>query len=353
MERALATIRRIDNIEPIENADMIEVATVGGWKVVITKKDNFKINDLCVYFEIDSLLPECELFEFLRESKFRIKTKKLRGVVSQGICFPLQILSKFGYMKYEDDQLIVVDKNDIIYYIIEDLDVTQLIGVIKYEPSVHVSLSGLVRGGFPGQVPKTDAERIQNLVRNFEQWKELDYIWTLTEKLDGTSVTFIMNEGEFHVCSRNLDLKETEDNVYWQIAKKYNIQEIMSKYNINFAIQGEIVGPGIQKNKYELKEKEVYFFGAFYIDEQKYFNNSLFLEFLYTNDLQGVPQIATDILLNQYSVEDLIKLVEGKSKLNNKIEREGIVFKSYSSDRNFGEICFKVINNKFLLKYED
>ena len=71
MERKLATIRKINDLSPIEGADKIEVATVDGWKVVVAKDVGHKIGDWVVYCEIDSFLPIKEEFEFLRKSSYK------------------------------------------------------------------------------------------------------------------------------------------------------------------------------------------------------------------------------------------------------------------------------------------
>lgn len=355
MERKLATIRKIDLIEPIEGADAIELATIGGWKVVV-KKNEFKTNDLCVYFEIDSVLFDHPEFSFLSKYNFRIKTVKLRGQISQGICFPISLVTKFGYANFDNDEFAILKTAangvDEIFYIFEGSDVSDLIGVKKYEPPVPANLRGKIRGGFPGQVPKTDEERCQNLKSEIEKWKEQNLEFVITEKLDGSSSTFIMINDEFHVCSRNLDLIESQDNTFWQLANKYDLKNKM--IGLNIALQGELVGPGIQKNKYQLKQHDIYFFNAFDIDKQKYLSWEEFKNLISKFNLNIVPIINESFKLNNFEIKDLLLLAEDFSKLNSNQQREGIVFKTKSDTGvNHGKISFKAISNKFLLKHED
>lgn len=89
----LATIQRITNVRHHNNADALDIVKVLGWEVV-TKRDEFKVGELCVYICIDTILPEVPEFEFLRNKHFRIKPIQLRKEYSNGICFPLSILEK-------------------------------------------------------------------------------------------------------------------------------------------------------------------------------------------------------------------------------------------------------------------
>lgn len=141
--RKLASIQRIKALEPIEGADAIERATVLGWQLVV-KKDEFRVGELCIYCEIDSILPEKPEFEFLKSRGMRIRTIRLRGQISQGICFPLSFLPAETLIE-------------------EDSDVTEILGVTKYEPPIPASLAGVMKGAFPSFIPKTDETRVQVL----------------------------------------------------------------------------------------------------------------------------------------------------------------------------------------------
>ena len=334
MERKLATIRVISDIRPIEGADMIELATVGGWNVVVAKNVGHKVGDHVVYCEIDSFLPIREEFEFLRKSSykkmgdqegFRLKTIKLRGQVSQGLILPMSVFGEFGWTAYEG------------------LDVTDRLGIVKYEPPIPAELSGKVKGGFPSFLHKTDEERVQNLVKEYNEYKFTSaHQFYMTEKLDGSSATFYMNEGEFGVCSRNLELLETEGNTFWKVARELDLENKL-KDKGNICLQGELIGEGIQGNPYKIKGQTVHFFNGFDIDKRQRLNINEFLILLDELELTSVPILDVVMSLPE-TVTGMLELAEGKSRLNDKTEREGVVVRSLDNT-----ISFKAISNKFLL----
>lgn len=338
-ERSMATIRRIDSIDPIEGADTIEVATVGGWKVVV-KKGDFQVNSLAVYLEIDSWVPN-ELASFLtsvgkepREYNGvkgeRLRTVKLRGQVSQGLLLSLEPTCK-----------------NIASELFEGLDVTFPLNIQKWERPIPAQLAGKVKGNFPSLIPKTDQERIQNLTKQFEKLQE--HRWEVTEKLDGSSCTFYLdNEGEFHVCSRNLDLERDENNSFWKVAIKYDIE---NKLRLNkckgLALQGELVGEGIQGNQYKT-ELDFYVFDVYNVNIQQYTLPASRQSACKLLGLKHVPILEMEFDISKMNVQDLLKMAEGKSFLNGS-EREGIVFKSTTDHQT----SFKAISNKWLLKGGD
>ena len=356
--RKLASIRRVLEIKPIDGADAIEAIRVDGWWCV-SKKGEFQVDDLCVYFEIDSFLPVRPEFEFLRKScfrstknlgdGFRLKTVKLRGQVSQGLCLPLSIVAKF------DDRFnrwylpTATDAND---YLKEGDDLTEILGVQKWEVPLPAQLAGTVKGNFPSFIRKTDQERIQNCYNDLvKEYK--DDLFEATLKLDGSSMTVYYNNGEFGVCSRNLELKETDGNTYWKVARNYKFEEVMRNYGKNIAIQGELMGPGIQGNREKLHYHDFYVFDIWHIDEQCYLGSVekhdilMDLEdFMDGFEIKDVPYIGYDHYLQKFSFEELLKMSEIKS-LNNPIA-EGIVYRSLEHP----EVSFKVINNQFLIKEE-
>lgn len=323
--RKLASIQRIKSIEPIANADSIMKATVLGWQLVI-KKDEFKPGDLCVYVEIDSILPDKPEFEFLRNKNFRIRTIKLRGQVSQGICFPLSILP----------DNIQVD---------EGVDVTEVLNIVKYEPPVPVNMQGIMKGGFPSFIPKTDETRVQVLQELLDNHKgSLCYI---TEKLDGTSVTYFIKDGVFGVCSRNMELEENEDNLYWKTARQFNIEEKLRRIGCNIAIQGELVGEGIQGNKLKLKGQHVFVFSVFLIDEYRYAMFHEWMKMISALDIPTVPVINDNYRLEN-NINDILSMSEIFSPMNGSVISEGIVIRLKESREL---VSFKAISNEFLLKY--
>jgi hypothetical protein len=300
MERKLATIRVISDIRPIEGADMIELATVGGWNIVVAKNVGHKVGDHVVYCEIDSFLPIKEEFEFLRKSSykkmgdqegFRLKTIKLRGQVSQGLILPMSVFGDFSWTAYEG------------------LDVTNRLNLVKEY----------------GEYKLTSAHQFY-----------------MTEKLDGSSATFYMNEGEFGVCSRNLELLETEGNTFWKVARELDLENKL-KDKGNICLQGELIGEGIQGNPYKIKGQTVHFFNGFDIDTQTRMNINDFLILLDELELLSVPILDVVFLLPD-TVEGMLKLAEDKSRLNKLTEREGVVVRSLDNT-----ISFKAISNKFLL----
>ena len=340
MDRKLVSLRQVKEIRPIEGADRIEVAVVDGWNVVVPK-ESFKPGDFAVYFEIDSFLPVKPQYEFLRKSSyrkfengeegFRLKTIKLKGEISQGLL-----------MKVSDIEELK-DKN------IEDLiglDLSPILGVKKYELPIPANLRGNIYSAFPGVIPKTDVERIQNVFDEFkEKYKDMEF--EITVKIDGTSCTVYRLDDHIGVCSRNYELQEDEKNTYWISTK--TIRETLSKENRNLAIQGELAGPNIQKNRLNLHEPAVFIFEIYDIDKQQYLSPSERYDFCEKYGLKHVPILekSSKILLHTSDIENLLKYPENITYNGNMIE--GIVAKSLTD----GSIKFKVINNKYLLKTEN
>jgi len=373
--RKLASIQKITALRPIENADKIEVATVLGWQVVV-QKGQFKEGDFCVYIEIDSILPDKPDFEFMRERKFRVKTIKLRGQVSQGICFPISIL-----LKATDKDLILREGDDM----------TELLGVRKYDPQIEWEkketerLADIDRGRmskflkryswyrrllfrfkkpsrvpFPSFIKKTDEDRIQLFPDYYEKWGELPF--TVTEKLDGQSATYFVVRNPkagilqpkwlFGVCSRNFQLLKQDNSSYWTIARKLNLQEKMTKYcdrwNLGLIIQGEIIGRKIQGNKYEIDEPEFFMFNAMtYRSGKTEVMDQTGQSFLcIVLDLNSVPVIDSTGRKLFPDMNAMVEYAKGYSRIA-KIPREGVVMRNYT--RN---ISFKIINPDFLLKFD-
>lgn len=332
MERKLASIRVIKDIKPIENADAIEVATVDGWHCVV-KKDEFKVGEKVIYCEVDCLMPHTDArFEFLRPRGFRIRTIKLRGQVSQGLVLPLSYLP-------EDD------------YNLGD-DVTELLGIVKYEPPIPAQLRGTIKGNFPTELlSKSDEIRVQNLQELLTKYKGIKV--SMKEKLDGSSLTAIYHDNTFRVCSRNLELLETDDNAYWKTARSEGIEDKLKSVGRNIAIQGEMIGFGIQGNKYALKSTECWVFNVVDIDTRRYYSNTEVVEFCKTYGFKCVPDLGECDLVDD--IDALVEMAKGNSVLNPKVNREGIVFRPVTPihDPDFGWVSFKAINPSFLLKYEE
>lgn len=324
--RKLASIQRIRKIEPIPGADAIVKATVLGWQVVV-KPEEFTEGDLCVYVEIDSVLPEKPAFEFLRNRAFRIRTIKLRGQLSQGICFPVSILPPGVAVE-------------------EGADVTKALGIVKYEAPVPPSLAGVMKGAFPSFVPKTDEDRVQVVEDLLKKHKgRLCYV---TEKLDGTSVTFYLKNGQFGVCSRNMELVEGE-NLYWKAARALDVENKLRRLGKNLALQGELVGEGIQGNKLKLKGRTVYFFSLFWIDSFRYANFQELKETVEAAGLQMVPVVSTCYELDN-DVQAILAMAQVQSTIREGAMAEGLVIRAMDAGEH---VSFKSINNNFLLKWEE
>ena len=342
--RKLAMIRKIDALTPIEGADAIECATVGGWKVV-AQKGLYKEGDLAVYFEIDSWIPH-ELAPFLSKGKDsrefegvkgeRLKTIKLRGQLSQGLLMPLH------ECEGEDWTFDAFE---------EGYDVTELLNIKKWEKPINAQLAGVCKGNFPTLIPKTDQERCQNMVKEIVAANEAGLRFEVTEKLEGSSMTVYQMKGEFGVCSRNMDLKETEGNSFWAVARKDKIQEKMAAVDEfwDFAIQGELIGPGIQGNIYNLKEVEFRVFDVYSIQAGCYLKPEDRRVLIDQMGLKHVPVLAAQASLYDTlgitDIPQLLRFAEGKSVMGTiGCEREGVVFKEV-----MGGMTFKAISNKYLL----
>ncbi len=357
--RKLASIRRIEAIAPIAGCDQIGLAKVDGWQVIV-RYDQFKEGDLCIYFEIDSLLPEKDVFEFMRPKSFRVRTMKMKGVVSQGLCMPLSILPAGAY--------------DI------GCDVTDILGVVKYEPpteetSAQTSAPAnparaffrrFFRGKkrpanklpFPSFVSKTDETRIENMAWILDD-KNTRY--EVHEKIDGQSGTFfyckkkrfgIFPADDFGVCSRNFRLPQKNASSYWQVADKYRLRDVLHKMlkKINdgsswICLQGECVGPGIQQNKYHLSDCDLYCFNL--ITEKSGKLDSIYAADLSSGfGLKWVPLISESYVLPD-TVDELRAFAHGESALFPTL-REGIVLRNYTKN-----ISMKCVDPAFLIKWKE
>lgn len=392
VKRKLASIRLVSEIRPIEGADNIELAIVDGWQCIV-KKGDFITASLCVYFEIDSFLPIKPEFEFLRKSSykkmgdkegFRLKTIRLRGHISQGLALKIEDVFVDGKL----EKLSAIG-----------CDVTEILGVIKYEqhqnPVKGQNLNSNRNKTFPSFIRKTDLERIQNI---WDEVKDCEETFEVSIKLDGTSCTFYWNNGKFGVCSRNFEILDDNSfcnkiktlfifgfkalkaafrfrfshirsmygrffkfngtaNVYWEMAKKYGIKDILKEYGRNIALQGEIVGEGIQCNPEKIKGHDFYLFDVFDIDKHRYYTpteRDIFhagqCSLIKAEDgLVKMPYLdgIDDKKMTDFkSIEDVLEYAEGPS-VKGEI-REGLAFKSYTSS-----LRFKVVNNQYLLKHEN
>ena len=339
MTRKIARIVKLDDVMTHTNADSLDLAIVGGWQVVV-KRGEYKPGDLAIFVEIDGFVPET-IAPFLTKNYpreyngvlgNRLRTIKLRGELSQGLILPMQTLND-------------VTGNSVSIYEVDE-DVSEILNIQKWEMPEQM-VNGQPRGNFPDWIQKTDQERIQNLSGKIHQWNEKELQWIAQEKLEGSSMTVYVRGEESGVCSKNIDLKYDENNTFWKTAIKYNvIEKIRQIYSDKdeVAIQGELIGPGIQGNIYNLNEHE---FHVFDMQVNGYFLSESIVECMCEEmGLYVVPYLGK---ISFNNAKDCLDYAEGKSVLNPKVEREGVVVRC----RSIPTLTFKAISNKYLLKEKE
>lgn len=350
--RKLVSIQKIREIRPIEGADRIESASVLGWNCVV-QKGQFKEGDLCVYFEIDSFLPECDFynhsktFSFLVKTSYkptdwqgngyRVRTQKIRGKISQGVAIPIAVLDEVG--KTFSSRKVERKKGE---------DVTDIFGVKKFNPPEFKSGVGKVKSPLQYGIYKTDETRIQTAPEVIKELKGKPYY--ITSKMDGTSVTMYIKDGNFGITGHNKEFILDDDCLYYKYAKKYRIQEKLAKLNRNIAFQGEFCGPGILENRCGLKDYEWFVFNIQNLDTLKFLSFREFLDLCVRLHLSIVPIVEVGDSFD-YTEEELLELADGLYPSGKR--REGIVIRPQNemySEALEGRLSFKVINNKYLLK---
>ena len=357
--RNLASIKSISSIHPIDGKDRIVLAMIDGWSVIV-RKGEYEVGDQCVYVEIDSVLPEKPEFEFLRSKNFRIKTMKMGGVVSQGICFPMSILPPGNYALGQD--------------VTEALGIKQYEGTMDIDPVVpdvnpskkypkflmrmkwfrQLVLPKKATGDFPSFLSKTDETRIQNIPFILES----DDKWIATEKIDGQSGTFALvrkkskcpfrrNAFDFIVCSRNHRLLVRDSSSYWQVAEKYHIEDALKGMIGDsewVAIQGECIGPKIQGNKYHVNDFDLYVFNLIYPCGRV--GSKEAKDTVGQYGLMFVPIVEDGITLPR-TVDEVLQYAHGKSRLYDTL-REGVVFRTTD-----GKKSFKAVDPLFLIQHDE
>lgn len=362
--RKMATLRMIEALNPIQGADAIEAAMVDGWTAVV-KKGEFMVGDLVVYCEIDSWIPT-EIAPFLSKGKEprefegvkgeRLRTIKLRGQLSQGLLLPATVLDPYAIRCFFNASgrwaIGIPDEetDGFSEHIFLGDDVSERLNIRKWEAPVNAQLAGMAKSTFPSFIPKTDQERCQNLVKEIVAANEASMRFEITEKLEGSSMTVYRHHGEFGVCSHNLDLKETEENAFWSTARADDIERKMIEVDEfwDFAIQGELIGPGIQGNIYGLAKPEFHVFDVYNIQTGKYLSPVDRQILVKRMGLKHVPVLHAEATLfgdlNVTDIPQLLKFADGKSVLGKNPNREGVVFKQVD-----GGMTFKAISNVYLL----
>ena len=313
----LVFVGKILSLDKIENADFIVSATVvcgagGKWQGIVRAAD-FTVANLCTVFLPDSLIPPRDDMLFMKDSGWRVKMRRFRGAPSE----------------------VVITRAES-WYCVQDLgrDVTDTFGVTKYNKPVPACLNGDALGHFPNFIPKTDEPNYQRERDLVDRLVGKPYY--VSEKCDGSSTTAYRWNGIFGLCSRNLELKRNEDNGYWKVAIKYNLEETLPE---GIALQWETCGPGIQSNPQGLKELDGFAFSAYNIAECRY------LDYAEFNDLTisiGFPTCRTlkqGLLFSKEYIETL-----GEGCYSNEKTREGVVVRSQENVLHNKPISFKVIN---------
>jgi RNA ligase (TIGR02306 family) len=352
------SVEQISEIVPIPEKDRIVLATVKGWRCIV-KKDEFKVGDYGLFFPPDSLLPaNDDRFDFMLSKAFRVKTIKLGAAYSQGLLLPLKLFPEVTEPFYDN----YAEKLNVVKYI--------------RPAESNLTLAGDQKGPFPAGYRKTDQERIQNLANIIPDLNSVGS-YEITEKLDGTSITVIIEPGsDIRVCSRNFELKETEGNIYWNVARQWfpvegnKIKEILHKlYPKGCAIQAEIIGPGVQGNAYKLEKPTGFVFDIWDAGNQWYCP-SVAKRMLWAESDEVIKYVPTYSYCSNpngcQTLDDFLNLsikLCKKSSVYPGTKAEGLVFKSLEkTQKDFGNksamwsrgdiVSFKVINNEWLLENE-
>ena len=343
--RKLASVQRVWKIEDIEGADKIQKASVLGWQCVVNKGE-FQEGDLGIYFEIDSFLPIRPEFEFLRASSYKktdimgegflLRTKKFRGQISQGLLLPLRT-----FLWIPDNIQVGTDLSDEI-------------GVRKYEIEERATTGGNVIGVLPYDVPHTDETRVQAEPGLIQEFAGLEYY--ISTKMDGSSHSVSFDENGFHVCGHNYEYKDDDSSAFYRFVNAMGLREKMELYVgthglKTLTLQGEFCAPGIQQNRLKLKKPEWYVFTV-RIDGKRTDLETL-RKLCWDLNVQTVPieETGTDLPSRYPTVEALLARADGEYPNGGK--KEGIVIRPTNpvySPTIGTDLSMKVVNNKYLLK---
>jgi hypothetical protein len=349
----LASVQRVLDVTPIDGADSIETAHVLGWQVVI-KKGEYQKGDLCTYIQIDTVVPETEQFDFLRERKYRVRTIKLRKQISQGLIVPLpkgnwkegeDVTDIIGVKKYEkpDNNPERYEKPRVpkVWY-------KKLFYIFKYN-FLYKHFPGLrkkARSPFPTHlVGVTDEERIQNIPQVLEKYKDKDFV--VSYKLDGSSITIIhskvLGKSKFRICSRRFELhckKNDWYRVFNETGFKHEILKLVKHFKTDdIIVQGEAIGK-FNGNHHNLEREQIRLFNIYV--KGKRLNQKDFLQVCLASNIPHCPEYGTRKLPE--TLDEILKISEIKDVLNPSVEAEGLVWRCIEDNTSF-----KVINNKYLL----
>lgn len=336
--RKLAYLVEVGKITPILNADAIEMARVGGWSVVV-QKNQFLEGEVALYIEIDAFLPSGNpAWQFLVDQRTTVfhhqqghalRTVERRKKISQGLLLKLSAVPGAEVFPL-------------------GASLAKFLNISKYEEPLPKELEGIARGMYPTSIPKTDQERIQNCSEELAVWQSEERQWEVTEKLEGASTTYAFLSDDFHACSRQVDYLDLPDNTMWCLAHQRGWVERFQKVlkGRNIAVQGELVGPGIEKNVYRLKNHEFYAYDVYDVDAACQFGSEERLELVRELGLKHAPVVHARWTLDEHQTMDtILEMAIGPSALRKEMQREGLVYKSLD-----GETSFKGISNLYLKK---
>ncbi|MBQ9210417.1 MAG: 2'-5' RNA ligase [Clostridia bacterium] len=347
MSRKLASIQVVHAVEPIEGADRIELAHVLGWQCVVNK-GQFTKGDLGVYFEIDSFLPIRPEFEFMRASSykktdimgegFKIRTQKFRGQLSQGLLLPV-----LQFPEIPADATV-------------GTDVTEILGVKKWEIEEKATTGGTVIGTLPYDIPHTDETRVQAEPELIQAFTGLEYY--ISTKMDGSSHSIGIDENGFHVTGHNYEYKNDGSSSFYNLVKERGYQEKLEKFAAQqglklITIQGELCAPGIQQNRLKLTKPEWYVFTI--REDGKRVGLRRMREICKALEMTTVPieEVGNNLPFKYPTVESLLERADGNYPNGGK--KEGIVIRP--TEPVFcplisASLSMKVVSNKYLLKNE-
>jgi hypothetical protein len=365
--RKLVHIEKVKSLKPIDGADFIELAQILDWQLIV-KKGEFKVGDLAVYHEIDSLCPEKECYEFLRQKKFKIKTMKMKGELSQGLALPLSILPPGHYKEGQD----VTDILGVLHCDSESREnmlsrkaprskFMKFMFKFSWFRKLNNYFTFKDKSGWPEFVQHTDEENIQAIFSKVKR-DFGDQTFYVTEKVDYQSATYFTRNVKkfifgipvtkkiFGVLSRSLYKKTDDGSLWWKNAKKFNIEQILRSYDEELTIQGESGDTNVQGNKYQLKESSFWVFNIINNRTGYHYSIDEMEDFCNKHDLKMAPVLDKNFKLPE-TVGELIEYSRGKSVINHKTDREGVVIRLIKDGKKL--VSFKVKNPDFLIKNKE
>ena len=326
----LASLQSITDLRPIAGADFIQAATVLGYQTVV-KKGEFADHDLCLWHEPDTIVPDRPEYEFLRKQNFRLKVSRFKGQVSQGLALPLHKFQLPAGLQPGDD-------------------VSDLIGVKKYEKPMPANLAGVAKGAFPGWLIKTDEPNLRSNPAALEEFQGRECV--ATQKIDGTSATFYWRQGVFGVCSRNLELLEDPQHALWRIAADYKIAAALQSLKGDYAIQGEVYGEGIQGNHAKIRNVALAVFNLFDIVAHAFIGYDELATFCQSQNLPLVRPVWRGAF--GFTLDQCVALAN-QQEYTPGAPAEGLVFRTVKEARSLalpsGRLSAKVVSEAYCLKY--